>query len=253
MFVGAIVSVVNRSHARRAAFASPAPTNPAGVAYGGMPAQNHGAAPGAGAAYQQPAVPYSAQPQNPAGGTPNTMRPMPLPPQHQSAQPADSADIHTESAEFFYAARRRLAQRRDSSNYGSATGRTGISWCLQQRCERGGGSWNIVRIAVPHMTRAVGSASSAALRGNPPLERRVLLRYRPLRYPCRAMATWRRSHRFHCLREHPRRHPTMVLPHSQRMRAMPAHLRPSPPETPPRHRPIPPDPPPRSRPPSAHA
>lgn len=30
MFVGAIVSVVNRSHARRAAFASPAPTNPAG-------------------------------------------------------------------------------------------------------------------------------------------------------------------------------------------------------------------------------
>lgn len=105
----------------------------------------------------------------------------------------------------------------------------------------------------PHMTRAVGSASSAALRGNPPLERRVLLRYRPLRYPCRAMATWRRSHRFHRLREHPRRHPTMVLPHSQRMRAMPAHLRPSPPETPPRHRPIPPDPPPRSRPPSAHA
>lgn len=124
---------------------------------------------------------------------------------------------------------------------------------LQQRCERGGRSWNIVRIAVPHMTRAVGSASSAALRGNPPLERRVLLRYRPLRYPCRAMATWRRSHRFHRLREHPRRHPTMVLPHSQRMRAMPAHLRPSPPETPPRHRPIPPDPPPRSRPPSAHA
>ena len=52
------------------------------VAYGGMPAQNYGAAPGAGAAYQQPAVPYSAQPQNPAGGTPNTMRPMPLPPQH---------------------------------------------------------------------------------------------------------------------------------------------------------------------------
>lgn len=45
MFVGAIVSVVNRSHARRASFASPAPTNP-------------------------------------AGGTPNTMRPMPLPPQH---------------------------------------------------------------------------------------------------------------------------------------------------------------------------
>lgn len=167
--------------------------------------------------------------------------------------PADSADIHTESAEFFYAARRRLAQRRDSPNYGSATGRTGISWCLQQRCERGGGSWNIVRIAVPHMTRAVGSASSAALRGNPPLERRVLLRYRPLRYPCRTMATWRRSHRFHRLREHLRRHPMMVLPHSQRMRAMPAHLRPSPPGTPPRHRPIPPDPPPRSRPPSAHA
>lgn len=45
MFVGAIVSVVNRSHARRASFASPASTNP-------------------------------------AGGTPNTMRPMPLPPQH---------------------------------------------------------------------------------------------------------------------------------------------------------------------------
>ena len=87
---------------------------------------------------------------------------------------------------------------------------------------RGGRSWNIVRIVVPHMTRAVGSASSAALRGNPPLERRVLLRYRPLRYPCRAMATWRRSHRFHRLREHRRRHPTMVLPHSQRMRAMPA-------------------------------
>lgn len=82
MFVGAIVSVVNRSHARRAAFASPAPTNPPAVAYGGMPAQNHGAAPGAGTAYQQPAVPYSAQPQNPAGGTPSTMRPMPLPPQH---------------------------------------------------------------------------------------------------------------------------------------------------------------------------
>lgn len=82
MFVGAIVSVVNRSHARRAAFASPAPANPPAVAYGGMPAQNYGAAPGAGAAYQQPAVPYSAQPQNPAGGTPNTMRPMPLPPQH---------------------------------------------------------------------------------------------------------------------------------------------------------------------------
>lgn len=82
MFVGAIVSVVNRSHARRAAFASPAPANPPAVAYGGMPAQNYGAAPDAGAAYQQPAVPYSAQPQNPAGGTPNTMRPMPLPPQH---------------------------------------------------------------------------------------------------------------------------------------------------------------------------
>ena len=82
MFVGAIVSVVNRSHARRAAFASPAPANPPAVAYGGMPAQNYGAAPDAGAAYQQSAVPYSAQPQNPAGGTPNTMRPMPLPPQH---------------------------------------------------------------------------------------------------------------------------------------------------------------------------
>ena len=82
MFVGAIVSVVNRSHARRAAFASPAPTNPPAVAYGGMPARNYGAAPGAGTAYQQPAVPYSAQPQNPAGRTPNTMLPMPLPPQH---------------------------------------------------------------------------------------------------------------------------------------------------------------------------
>lgn len=45
MFVGAIVSVVNRSHARKTAFASPAPTNP-------------------------------------VGGTLNTMRPMPLPPQH---------------------------------------------------------------------------------------------------------------------------------------------------------------------------
>lgn len=92
--------------------------------------------------------------------------------------------------------------------------------------------------------------SAAGAPGAPAIP--VLLRYRPLRYPCRAMATWRRSHRFHRLREHPRRHPTMVLPHSQRMRAMPAHLRPSPPETPPRHRPIPPDPPPRSRPPSAH-
>lgn len=52
MFAGAIVSVVNRSHAHMAAFASPAPTNPPAVAYGGMPTQNYGAAPGAGAAYQ---------------------------------------------------------------------------------------------------------------------------------------------------------------------------------------------------------
>lgn len=83
MFVGAIVSVVNRSHARRAAFASPAPANPPAVAYGGHAGcKATEPLPGAGAAYQQPAVPYSAQPQNPAGGTPNTMRPMPLPPQH---------------------------------------------------------------------------------------------------------------------------------------------------------------------------